>query len=68
VSPRLTIFSAGYRNRFGHPAAEVVDRYAAAGSEMRRTDEAGALTIAIGPGGVVTEPERALRRRYWHGR
>jgi competence protein ComEC len=68
VSPRLTLFSAGYRNRFGHPAAEVVERYAAAGSEMWRTDEAGALTVAIGPGGIVTEPERALRRRYWHGR
>jgi competence protein ComEC len=68
VSPRLTIFSAGYRNRFGHPATEVVGRYAAAGSEMRRTDDAGALTVAIGPGGIVTEQERALRRRYWHGR
>ncbi len=67
VSPRLTLVSAGYRNRFGHPAAEVVDRYAAVGIEMRRTDREGALTLRIGPSGIAAESERELRRRYWHG-
>jgi competence protein ComEC len=67
VSPRLTLFSAGYRNRFGHPAAEVVERYAASGIDMYRTDREGALTLRLDPGGPGVESERALRRRYWHG-
>jgi competence protein ComEC len=67
VSPRLTLVSAGYRNRFGHPAMEVVDRYAAAGIEMRRTDREGALTVRVARDGIVTEAEREVRRRYWHG-
>jgi competence protein ComEC len=68
VSPRLTLFSAGYRNRFGHPAGEVVARYAANGIDMRRTDRDGALAVRLGTGDLAVESERAQRRRYWHGR
>jgi competence protein ComEC len=66
VSPRLTLVSAGYRNRFGHPAQEVVERYAAAHAEMRRTDFEGALTLWLGREGIGIASERAERRRYWH--
>jgi hypothetical protein len=31
VAPRVALVQAGYRSRFGHPAAEVVARYAARG-------------------------------------
>jgi len=68
VSPRLTFFSAGYRNRFGHPAGEVVARYAANGIDMHRTDRDGALAVRLGSGELAVESERAQRRRYWHGR
>lgn len=68
VRPARAIVSAGYRNRFGHPAAEVVDRFSAAGIDMSRTDREGALTVRLGQGGITTEAERGLRRRYWHGR
>ena len=27
VAPRIAIIAAGYRNRFGHPRAEIVARY-----------------------------------------
>ena len=67
VSPRLTLVSAGYRNRFGHPATEVVERYAAAGIGMRRTDREGAVTVRIGQAGIAVGSERVERRRYWHG-
>lgn len=66
VSPRLTLISAGYRNRFGHPAQEVVERYATAAAEMRRTDREGALSLRLGRAGIGVEAERAERRRYWH--
>ena len=68
VSPRLTFFSAGYRNRFGHPAADVVDRYAARGIDMHRTDREGALAVRMTAGDMGVESERAQRRRYWLGR
>jgi competence protein ComEC len=68
VAPRLTLVSAGYRNRFGHPAAEVVERYAGAGIAMRRTDAEGALTVRLGRDGLTATSERMERRRYWHAR
>jgi competence protein ComEC len=68
VSPRLTLFSAGYRNRFGHPAPEVVERYATSMIDMRRTDHEGALAVRLGAMDLGVESERDRRRRYWHGR
>jgi beta-lactamase superfamily II metal-dependent hydrolase len=36
--------SLGYRNPFGFPAPEVVDRYVAAGARVFRTDRSGAVS------------------------
>ena len=66
ASPRLAVASAGYRNRFGHPAAAVLERYAAAGVVLWRTDRDGAVTVRLGPGGAAAHAERARRARYWH--
>jgi competence protein ComEC len=68
VQPRQVIFSSGYRNRFGHPAREVVERFGATGVDMRRTDLEGAVTVRLGPAGIRTEVERQVRARYWQGR
>src|SRR5262249_50708122 len=45
VAPRVAVFTPGYRNRFGHPRSEIVERYAAAGVPTYRTDYEGALTF-----------------------
>ena len=68
VSPKQVVYSSGYRNRFGHPAQEVVERYHAAGARMNRTDREGAVRITIGTAGVLIETEHDRRRRYWHSR
>jgi len=68
TAPSLAVISAGYRNRFGHPAKEVIERYVLAGSQIRRTDREGAVIIALASDGVVTTTERERRRRYWQGR
>ncbi|MDR0441624.1 MAG: DNA internalization-related competence protein ComEC/Rec2 [Candidatus Accumulibacter sp.] len=65
VAPRHAIFSAGYRNRFGHPRAEVLERYAA--SRQWRTDRDGAIRLTLGKT-VEASAWRAARPRYWHGR
>ena len=66
VGPREVIFPVGYRNRFGHPHPEVVERYSEAGAALHRTDRDGAVLITIAPGGEITvDRHRASYRRYW---
>ena len=65
VDAREAVIPVGYRNRFGHPKAEVVERHAAAGSRLWRTDRDGSVTIYLGPDGAVPEAWRQVRRRYW---
>jgi competence protein ComEC len=65
VRPRWAIVAAGYRNRFSHPDAEVLERYAAAGVEVLRTDRDGAIHVFLGPGSARVEGERLRRPRYW---
>ncbi len=65
VAPRWTVVSAGYRNRFGHPAREVLERYEAAGIVVRRTDLDGAISVVLRKGHAEVTSERAVRPRYW---
>jgi competence protein ComEC len=66
VAPQLAIVTAGYRNRFGHPKAEVLARYGTIGAQLQRTDLDGALLIGLDAGGVLlTEAWRDRYRRYW---
>lgn len=65
VRPRLAVVQAGYRNRFGHPAHEVLARYQQRGIAVRDSARCGALAWAS------AAPERAVcqrevARRYWH--
>ncbi len=66
VSPESVIFPVGYRNRFGHPHAAVVERYRALGSTLYRTDTDGAVLVAISAErGIELGRYRAMHRRYW---
>jgi competence protein ComEC len=68
VQASTVIFPVGYRNRFRHPAAEVVERYEASGATLLRTDTMGAVTVRLGANGISTTAFRAQKPRYWHGR
>jgi competence protein ComEC len=65
VAPRYAIFTSGYRNQFGHPKAEVVERYRSSGSSLLRTDQDGALLIEMDQDGVNIEKYRSTHARYW---
>ena len=65
VAPRWAVVPAGYRNRFGHPAREVLERYAKAGALVLRTDRDGAVSIRLGRDSLEVTSERKLRPRYW---
>jgi competence protein ComEC len=67
VRPRIAVFQAGYRNRFGHPAAEVLDRYRERGIAIVATPACGAWQWrADGPAEGTCE--REVKRRYWQHR
>jgi competence protein ComEC len=65
VAPRWAVFAAGYRNRFGHPSGEVVERYERAGARIARTDRDGAVRIVLTDSAVAVDGERHRRGRYW---
>jgi competence protein ComEC len=66
VAPRIVVFPVGYRNRFGHPHREVLERYRASGTSIYRTDRDGAVRIEMRADGAFgVTPYRAVYRRYW---
>jgi len=66
VQPRWALFPVGYRNRFGHPKDDVVERYRSAGARLARTDAEGALKVRLEGGAVSVQGYRSEARRYWH--
>jgi competence protein ComEC len=56
VRPELVVISAGRRNRFGHPAPEVVDELSRRNIRIARTDRHGTVTIIVEGG----------RRTHWY--
>lgn len=64
VAPTWAVIPVGYRSRFGHPNADVVERYRAAGAQLVRTDLEGAVSITLG-NDLALETERHRRGRYW---
>ncbi len=68
VAPDWVLFQVGYRNRYRHPKAEVVERYRQRGVRMQRSDEAGAVRVATGTdasAGLQVSAWRCEQRRYW---
>ncbi|WP_298208398.1 DNA internalization-related competence protein ComEC/Rec2 [Acidovorax sp.] len=64
VRPRTALVQAGYRNRFGHPAPEVLQRYRERGIQVVESSRCGAATwSSLQPAAVGCE--RDTRRRYW---
>ncbi len=65
VRPQYAIFTVGYRNSFGHPRAEVTQRYRAIGSSLFRSDEDGAVLADISADNISIEAYRKTHHRYW---
>ncbi|MCX8518369.1 MAG: ComEC/Rec2 family competence protein, partial [Rhodoferax sp.] len=67
VQPRLAWVQSGYRNRYGHPAALVMQRYAERGIAVHDSPHCGAmLWRSDTPGQTVCT--RLERQRYWSHR
>jgi competence protein ComEC len=65
VRPRYAVFTAGYRNRFGHPKQDIVQRYAVSGAALLRSDQDGAILVDMDADRLQVERYRNTHRRYW---
>ncbi|WP_232470577.1 MULTISPECIES: DNA internalization-related competence protein ComEC/Rec2 [Methylococcus] len=68
VRPSAVLVSAGYRNRWGFPSPQVMERYRRFGIRVFDTASGGALTVLPAADGSGPEivPYRLSHRRYWH--
>lgn len=66
VAPQVAVIPVGYRNRFGHPKADVLERYMTMGIKLWRTDRDGAVQIRLGQEELALSGWRREYRRYWH--
>ena len=62
--PRWALIQSGYRNRYGHPAPEVVARYVERGIRLADSPACGAMHWSSARPAEV-RCERELQRRYW---
>lgn len=65
ASPQLALVSAGHGNCFGHPRADVVARWQAAGAEVLNTGDSGALRAWLGREGLQVREQRVFQPRWW---
>lgn len=67
VAPRTALVQAGYRNRFGHPAPQVLERYAQHGVRVVASAHCGAAAWTSQQPAEL-RCQRAVQARYWHHR
>jgi competence protein ComEC len=53
AQPRDAVISVGKNNTFGHPRLETIERLAAAGTRLYRTDEFGLTTFLLTRDGAI---------------
>ncbi|WP_041361991.1 DNA internalization-related competence protein ComEC/Rec2 [Methylovorus sp. MP688] len=69
VRPAIALYAVGYRNRFGHPKAEVMARYHGLGAQDYRSDRDGAILLDfLSVEGIAVHSWRQQSMRYWYAR
>lgn len=70
VEPDYVVFASGYRNRFGHPHAEVLRRVEAAGAVALQTAYFGAISFGVdeGAGNLFYDVVRDDTAPFWVSR
>ena len=65
VGASIALVSAGYRNRFGHPAEQVLERLEKVGAKVLSTAELGTLWFVLGEVPLSVMGHRQQWPRYW---
>ena len=63
VRPQVAVASAGAGNPYGHPAKATLDRLAASGARVLRTDRDGTVVVGFEAGQMTVRTEGAQLRR-----
>ncbi|HVN66905.1 MAG TPA: hypothetical protein VMT55_00910, partial [Candidatus Sulfotelmatobacter sp.] len=58
VGPKYAVISVGKHNRYRHPAVSTLNRLAAAGVRVYRTDENGAIEIKTDGRTLTLSPQK----------
>ena len=66
VRPGLALIPAGYRNRFGFPHNEVLQRYEAQRISWLNVADQGAIEVHLGKSGMELVSQRLEQGRYWN--
>ena len=68
MRPQHAVLSLGTPNRYGFPDSGVLSRLEAAGAQVWRTDEDGAVSAVFGETGVTVAPyQPPSLREQWLG-
>ena len=60
IAPEYAVISCGYRNEYGHPAPEVLERLKSNGITVFRTDQLGTVSFYSDGRKLIAEPEMSL--------
>jgi competence protein ComEC len=66
VQPDYVLISAGYRNQFGHPHPEVLQRYEQIKAKWLNTADKGAITFSTKDGSWLIQAMRETESKYWN--
>ncbi len=66
VQPVYVLIPAGYRNQFGHPHQEVLDRYEQIKAQWLNTADSGAISLGVKEGLWQVQSLRATESKYWN--
>ncbi|TCV90399.1 DNA internalization-related competence protein ComEC/Rec2 [Sulfurirhabdus autotrophica] len=66
VAPDDVVFTVGYRNRYGHPKQQIIERYNLLGSKLIRSDLGGAIEYKFEKNlNLISSEYRQEHHRYW---
>lgn len=65
IGARHALVSAGFGNRFRHPAPDVVERWHDAGADVLLSADRGAVRVRLERDGITVRSQRRLQRRLW---
>ncbi len=66
LGARHAVAQVGHLNRFGHPHAEISERWLTGGATLWRTDQHGAIYVESRDDIFVVDSLRLRNKRYWH--
>ena len=65
VNPELVIFSAGYLNRYSHPAQKIINRYRDKDISLLNTACHGQVTVKFLASGIQSASMRENKQPFW---